>query len=59
MKKILGLLIALAIGIPAYASITVSPTRIEINANKKRSSFFEFLSPFIMKHDKKYHFLTY
>lgn len=39
MKKILGLLIALAIGIPSYASITVSPTRIEINANKIRNNY--------------------
>lgn len=39
MKKILGLLIALAIGIPAYASITVSPTRIEINANKVKNNY--------------------
>ena len=39
MKKILGLLIALAIGIPAYASITVSPTRIEINANKIKNNY--------------------
>lgn len=39
MKKILGILIALAIGIPAYASITVSPTRIEINANKVRNNY--------------------
>ena len=39
MKKILGILIALAIGIPAYASITVSPTRIEINANKVKNNY--------------------
>lgn len=39
MKKILGLLIAFAISIPAYASITVSPTRIEINANKVKNNY--------------------
>ena len=39
MKKILGLLIALGISIPAFASITVSPTRMEINANKVRNNY--------------------
>ena len=39
MKKILGLIIAFAISIPAYASITVSPTRIEINANKVKNNY--------------------
>lgn len=38
-KKVLGLLIALGISIPAYASISVSPTRLEINANKIRNSY--------------------
>lgn len=38
-KKILGFLIAMAISIPVYASITVSPTRIEINANKIRNNY--------------------
>ncbi len=38
-KKILGFLIAMAISIPAYASITVSPTRIEINANKIKNNY--------------------
>lgn len=38
-KKLLGLLISLAISIPAFASITVSPTRIELNANKVRSNY--------------------
>lgn len=38
-KKLLGLLIAMAVSIPTYASITVSPTRIEINANKVRSNY--------------------
>lgn len=38
-KKILGLLIALGISIPTYASIAVSPTRIEINANKIRNNY--------------------
>ncbi|MCQ2740017.1 MAG: hypothetical protein MJ237_07310 [bacterium] len=39
MKKILALLTALFISIPAYASITVSPTRIELNANKIRNNY--------------------
>ena len=39
MKKILGLLMAIMISIPAYASITVSPTRIELNANKIRNNY--------------------
>ena len=38
-KKILGLLIALGISIPTYASIAVSPTRVEINANKIRNNY--------------------
>ena len=38
-KKALGLLIAIMMAIPAYASITVSPTRIELNANKVRSNY--------------------
>ena len=38
-KRILGLLITLAMSIPAYASITVSPTRIEINANKVKNNY--------------------
>ena len=39
MKKILSLIIALLIGIPAFASITISPTRIEINANKVKNNY--------------------
>ena len=39
MKKILGLLVALCMGIPAFASVTVSPTRIEINANKIKNNY--------------------
>lgn len=39
MKRILGLLIALTITIPAFASITVSPTKLEINANKIRNNY--------------------
>lgn len=39
MKKVLISLIALIIGIPAYASIVVSPTRIEINANKMKNNY--------------------
>ncbi len=38
-KKLLGLLIAIMMAIPAYASITVSPTRIEINANKIKNNY--------------------
>lgn len=38
-KKILGILIALGICIPAYASIAVAPTKIEIDANKIRSNY--------------------
>ena len=38
-RKILGLLIAIMMAIPAYASITVSPTRIELNANKVKNNY--------------------
>ena len=38
-KRILGLLIALGLSIPTYASITVSPTKIDLNANKVRSNY--------------------
>lgn len=38
-KKILGLLIALGLSVPAFASITVSPTKLEINANKIRNNY--------------------
>ena len=38
-KKILGLLIAIGLSVPAFATITVSPTRIEINANKIRNNY--------------------
>lgn len=38
-KKLLGLLIAMGLGIPAFASITVSPTKIEIDANKIRNNY--------------------
>lgn len=38
-KKILGLLIALGLSVPTFASITVSPTRLEINANKARNNY--------------------
>ena len=39
-KKLLGIVFALLIGIPAFASITVSPTRLEINANKVKNNYF-------------------
>lgn len=38
-KKILGLLIAIGLSVPVFASITVSPTRLEINANKIRNNY--------------------
>ena len=38
-KKLLGLLITIAMSIPAYASISVAPTRLEINANKIRNNY--------------------
>ena len=38
-KKLLGILIAMAIGIPTYASVSVAPTRLEINANKIRNNY--------------------
>ncbi len=40
MKRVLGLILALCLGIPAYASITVSPTKLEINANKIKNNYF-------------------
>ena len=39
MKKILCLLIGLILSVPAYASIAVSPTKIEINANKLKNNY--------------------
>ena len=38
-KKFLGLFIAMIMAIPAFASIAVSPTKIEINANKIRNNY--------------------
>ena len=38
-KKILGILIAIAISLPSYASMIVSPTKREINVNKVRSNY--------------------
>lgn len=38
-KKILGLLIGLVFAAPAFASVAVSPTRIEINANKLKTNY--------------------
>lgn len=37
--KILGTIIALGIAVPAFASVAVSPTRIEINANKIKTNY--------------------
>lgn len=38
-KKLLGLLTAFIIAAPAFASVAVSPTRIEINANKIKTNY--------------------
>ena len=38
-KKIFGLLIALSFTVAAYASITVTPTKVEIDANKVRNNY--------------------
>lgn len=38
-KKLLGLLILMGLSIPAYASIAVSPTKIELDANKMRTNY--------------------
>ena len=38
-KKVFGLLIALSVTVSAYASITVTPTKVEINANKIRNNY--------------------
>ena len=38
-KKILGFLIAMALSVPAYASIIVSPTKLEVNVNKIRNNY--------------------
>ena len=39
MKKLLGILLSLMIGSQAFASIAVSPTRLELNANKVKSNY--------------------
>ena len=39
MKKILGLLIALMISTKAFASITIMPTKVELNANKTKANY--------------------
>lgn len=38
-KKILGFLVAMALSVPAYASIIVSPTKLEVNVNKIRNNY--------------------
>ena len=38
-KKILGLIMALSVTASVYASITVTPTKVEINANKIRNNY--------------------
>lgn len=39
LKKILGILLTMFIAVPAFASVAVSPTKIEINANKLKSNY--------------------
>ena len=39
MKKLLGLLLALTISVPAFASITVSPTKLETVGNRIKATF--------------------
>lgn len=38
-KKIIGITLALIMAVPAFASIGVSPTKIEINANKIKTNY--------------------
>lgn len=38
-KKFLGLLIGLLLSVPAFASVGVSPMRVEINANKLKTNY--------------------
>ena len=38
-KKILTTILALMLSVPAFASVAVSPTRVEINANKLKSNY--------------------
>lgn len=38
-RRIIGLLIALMFTVPAFASVAVSPTRIEVNANKLKTNY--------------------
>lgn len=38
-KKILTTTLALMLSVPAFASVAVSPTRVEINANKLKSNY--------------------
>lgn len=39
MKRLLGILTLLCLALPIHASVTVSPTRIEINANKIKNNY--------------------
>lgn len=39
MKKLLGTILFLLIAVPAFASIAVSPTKIDINATKVKSNY--------------------
>ena len=38
-KRLLSLILGLALAAPAYASIAVAPTRIELNANKVKNNY--------------------
>lgn len=38
-KKLIGIALAMVLTVPAFASVAVSPTRIEINANKLKSNY--------------------
>lgn len=58
-KKILGLLIALGLSVPAFASITVSPTRLEINANKIRNNYVSTAIEIKGENDKPVRYKAY
>ena len=39
MKKILGIVLSIFLAVPAFASVAVAPTRVEINANKLKTNY--------------------
>lgn len=39
-KKILGLALSMCLAVPAFASISISPTRLEVNANKIKNNYY-------------------